>query len=143
MNSKGRPVEQVCDGQCGGGFMTGLRSAAAWPVVARSVGKVAIIGFLATGTSSVWSHWVDALVQRLRELGWIEGSTIAIEIRWAEGRTERYAEIAAELSLRDCSIVLLPAANLPHRPPLTIIPCMLVRKRPSGVDLCESFGGRP
>jgi hypothetical protein len=57
------------------------------------------------------------LLQRLRELGWIEGSTIAIEIRWAEERTERYAEIAAELSLRDGSIVLLPAANLPHRPP--------------------------
>jgi hypothetical protein len=35
-------------------------------------------------------------VQRLRELGWIEGRTIAIEYRWADGRTERFAEIAAE-----------------------------------------------
>jgi putative ABC transport system substrate-binding protein len=35
-------------------------------------------------------------VQRLRELGWIEDRTIAIEVRWAEGRTERFGEIAAE-----------------------------------------------
>ena len=80
-------------------FIAGLGSAAAWPVVARAqnVGKVPVIGFLGTATSSGWSHWVAAFVQRLRELGWIEGRTIAIEIRWAEGRSERYAEIAAEL----------------------------------------------
>ena len=35
-------------------------------------------------------------MQRLRELGWIEGRTVAIEYRWAEGRSERYADIAAE-----------------------------------------------
>jgi putative ABC transport system substrate-binding protein len=36
------------------------------------------------------------VVQRLRELGWIEGYTVAIQFRWAEGRTEQLAEIAAE-----------------------------------------------
>ncbi len=35
-------------------------------------------------------------MQRLRELGWIEGRTVAIEFRWAEGRSERFDEIAAE-----------------------------------------------
>jgi len=39
---------------------------------------------------------LDAFVQRLRELGWIEGRTVAIDYRWAEGRPERFAEIAAE-----------------------------------------------
>jgi putative ABC transport system substrate-binding protein len=42
------------------------------------------------------ADWAAAFVQRLRELGWIEGRTIAIEYRWAENRPERYAEIAAE-----------------------------------------------
>ena len=42
------------------------------------------------------SQWVAAFVQRLRELGWIEGRTVAIECRWAEGRNEHYNEIAAE-----------------------------------------------
>ena len=46
--------------------------------------------------ASAWSPWTAAFVQRLRELGWIEGRTVAIEYRWAEGRTERFAEIAAE-----------------------------------------------
>ena len=43
------------------------------------------------------SQRVAAFVQRLRELGWIEGRTVSIEYRWAEGRSERYAENAAEL----------------------------------------------
>ena len=47
-------------------------------------------------TVSGASQWTAAFVQRLRELGWIEGRTIAIEYRWAEGRAERYPEIATE-----------------------------------------------
>jgi len=54
------------------------------------------IGFLGQSTRSAGSEWVAAFVQRLRELGWIEGRNIAIEYRWAEGRTDRAAEIAAE-----------------------------------------------
>ena len=54
------------------------------------------IGFLGASTPSAWSPWTAAFVQRLRELGWIEGRTVAIEYRWAEGRSERYADIAAE-----------------------------------------------
>jgi putative tryptophan/tyrosine transport system substrate-binding protein len=42
------------------------------------------------------SQWFSVFVQRLRELGWIEGRTVAIEVRWAEGRSERYAEIVGE-----------------------------------------------
>jgi putative ABC transport system substrate-binding protein len=56
---------------------------------------VPTIGFLGTD-ASVWSPWTAAFVQRLRELGWIEGRTIAIEYRWSEGRPARHAEIAAE-----------------------------------------------
>jgi putative tryptophan/tyrosine transport system substrate-binding protein len=73
-------------------------AAAAWPLVSRAqqAGKLPTIGFLGSGTPSAWSHWVAAFAQRLRELGWIEGRTVAIEYRWAEGRSERFAEIAAE-----------------------------------------------
>jgi putative ABC transport system substrate-binding protein len=52
---------------------------------------------LGPNTPSLDSHRVGAFVQRLRELGWIEGRNIAIEYRWGEGRVERLAEIAAEL----------------------------------------------
>ena len=69
-----------------------------WPLVARAQqpGKLPTIGYLASGSPSTNSQWVAAFVQRLRELGWIEGRTIAIEYRWGEGRNERFAEIAAE-----------------------------------------------
>jgi putative ABC transport system substrate-binding protein len=69
-----------------------------WPLAARAQqpAKLPTIGFLGTDTPSGWSHWVVAFVQQLSELGWIEGRTVAIEVRWAEGRPERYTEIAAE-----------------------------------------------
>jgi putative ABC transport system substrate-binding protein len=64
---------------------------------AQQAGKLPTIGYIGTSTPSAQSPWTTAFVPRLRELGWIEGRTVAIEYRWAEGRTERYAEIAAEL----------------------------------------------
>ena len=79
-------------------FITLLGGAAAWPLAARAqqAGKVPIIGFLSQSTRSASSEWVAAFVQRLRELGWSEGRTVAIEYRWGEGREERFAEVAAE-----------------------------------------------
>src|SRR5437016_12938470 len=80
-------------------FVAALGGAvAAWPMIARAqqAAKLPTIGFLGSSTPSTMSQWVAAFVQRLRELGWIEGRTVAIEYRWAEGRSERFAEIAAE-----------------------------------------------
>jgi putative ABC transport system substrate-binding protein len=77
-------------------FITLLGGAvAAWPRAARAQqpGRLPTIGFLGVD-ASVWSPWTAAFVGRLRELGWIEGRTIAIEYRWAEGHPERNAEIA-------------------------------------------------
>ena len=73
-------------------------TAAAWPLVAHAQksAKVPTIGFLGATTPSVWSTFVAAFLQRLREFGWIDGSTVAIEYRWAQGRDELYAEFAAE-----------------------------------------------
>jgi ABC-type uncharacterized transport system substrate-binding protein len=73
-------------------------AAAAWPLAARAQqpGKLPTIGYLGGGGSINQRAWVDAFVQRMRELGWIEGRTVVIEYRWAEGRSERAAEIAAE-----------------------------------------------
>ena len=79
-------------------FITLLGGAAAWPLAARAqqAGKLPTIGYLGSGTPSTLGQWTAAFMQRLRELGWIEGRTVAIEIRWAEGRSDRYAEITAE-----------------------------------------------
>ena len=81
-------------------FITLLGGAAAsWPLTARGQqsGKLPTIGFLGESTPAGQRQWAAAFVQRLRELGWVEGRNIAIEYRWAEGRNERFAELVAEL----------------------------------------------
>jgi ABC-type uncharacterized transport system substrate-binding protein len=69
-----------------------------WSGIARAqqASTLPTIGFLGSSTSKAMTTWIAAFVQRLHELGWTEGRTIAIEYRWGEGRNERYAQIADE-----------------------------------------------
>jgi len=72
-------------------------AAAAWPLVARAQQtKLPIIGLLGGATASAQAQWTTAFVQRLRDLGWVEGQTVAIEYRWVEGRFERSSAIIAD-----------------------------------------------
>src|ERR1700704_363312 len=88
-------------------FIAGLCGVAAWPLAARAQpAKLPTIGFLGTTTPSAWADYVPAFVQRLRELGWIEGRTVAIEYRWAEGRNDRFNEIAAEFARLKVDIIV-------------------------------------
>jgi putative ABC transport system substrate-binding protein len=82
--------------------------AASWPVAARTqqAGKLPTIGFLGATTAALQSQFTLAFVERLRELGWIEGHSVAIEYRWAEGRSERFAELAAELVRLKVDVIL-------------------------------------
>lgn len=73
-----------------GGAVAGL------PLATQAQQKLPTIGFLSVSTPTAWSHFVAAFEQRLGELGWVDGRNIAIEYRWAEGRSERFVEIAAE-----------------------------------------------
>jgi len=79
-------------------FIALVGGTAAWPLAARAqqAGKLPTVGLLASGTPATQGPRIGAFVQRLRELGWIENRTVAIEVRWAEGRSERYGEIADE-----------------------------------------------
>src|SRR5258706_12620797 len=74
-------------------------AAAAWPIATRAQqpARLPTIGYLSSGTPSSAKDWIDAFVQRLSELRWVVGNTVAIEYRWAEARNDRFAEIAAEL----------------------------------------------
>src|SRR3954453_9751879 len=95
-------------------FITLVAGATAWPMAVRAQqATMPVIGFLVGGTPSSHGHLVAAFAKRLRELGWIEGRTAAIEIRWAEGRTERYAEVAAELGLRKIDVIVAPGLGVP------------------------------
>jgi putative ABC transport system substrate-binding protein len=95
----------------------------AWPLAARTQQtRLPIIGFLGANAMA-WSPWTTAFVQRLHELGWIEGHTIAIEYRWNEGQPERIAEIAAEFIRLKVDVIVTNAIAAPAlKQATTVIP---------------------
>src|SRR6266404_8053131 len=97
------------------GFITLIGGAVAWPLAARAqqAGKLPTIGFLGAASASGWNKLVPAFVQRLRELGWTDGRTVPIEFRWAEGRSERYAEIAAEFVRLKVDVIVTSGGAVP------------------------------
>jgi ABC-type uncharacterized transport system substrate-binding protein len=99
---------------------------AAWPLAARAqqAGKVPTIGLLGSATPATQGQWVTAFVQRLRELGWVEGQSLAIDYRWAEGRSQSYTEIAAEfVRLKvDVIVTLGTAPTIAAKQATSVIP---------------------
>ncbi len=96
-------------------FITLICGAAViWPLAARAqqASKVPTIGYLGVDASG-WSSYTAAFENRLRELGWIEGRTVAIEYRWSEGRPEREGEIAAEFVRLKVDVVVTYGAAVP------------------------------
>ena len=88
-------------------------TAATWPLTARAQPRLPTIGFLGPASASAMSAWTAAFVQRLRELGWIEGRTIAIEYRWGDGRADRLSEIAAEFVRLKVDVIVTTRTAVP------------------------------
>jgi putative tryptophan/tyrosine transport system substrate-binding protein len=117
-------------------------TAVAWPLSARAqVAKRPTIGFLGTNTPVAQERWTAAFVQRLHELGWIEGQTVAIEYRWAEGRIERFAELAAELvRLKVDVIVTTGAAVTAAKQATSVVPIVFaIAGDPVGTGMVTSL----
>jgi putative ABC transport system substrate-binding protein len=89
-------------------FITMLGGGAlAWPLAARAQpSKTPTVGFLGASTPATTAQWVAAFAQRLRDLSWIEGRTVAIEYRWTEGHNDRMAEIAAEFLRAKVNVIV-------------------------------------
>jgi ABC-type uncharacterized transport system substrate-binding protein len=117
-------------------------STVSWPITARAQqAKLPTIGYLSATTPSATSQWTSAFVQRLRQLGWIENRTIAIEYRWAEGRSERYAEFAAEfVRLKVDVIAASAAASFAVKLATSAIPIVIpAAQDPVGMGLVASL----
>jgi putative tryptophan/tyrosine transport system substrate-binding protein len=118
--------------------------AVSMPLAARAqqTGKFPTIGFLGAATPEVAGRLVAAFVARLRELGWIEGRTVAIEYRWAEGHSERYSEIAAEFIKLKVDIIVTwgSAPVLAVKQATTVVPIVFAAQMdPVGVGVVASL----
>jgi putative ABC transport system substrate-binding protein len=90
-------------------FILALGSAAAWPLAARAqqAAKIPTIGLVSSSTAAIERPRRDAFVARLGELGWVEGRSVTIEVRAAEGVVERAGEIAAELARLKVDVIVM------------------------------------
>ena len=118
-------------------------TAATWPLAARAqqAGRLPTIGFLGMNPPVAQSQWTAAFVQRLRELGWIEGRTAVVEYRWAEGRTERAAEFVTEFVRLKVDVIVTVGAAVPAAKQVTsVIPIVFAAANdPVGRGLVASL----
>jgi putative ABC transport system substrate-binding protein len=124
-------------------FLTLLGGAVAWPLPAsaQQTSKLPTIGFLSPTTASVENQRVAAFVQRLRELDWIEGRTVAIKVRWAEGRSERAAEIVAEFVRQKVDVIVSrgTVSVLAAKQATSVIPIVFAGGDPVGTGFVVSL----
>jgi putative ABC transport system substrate-binding protein len=117
-------------------------AAAVWPIAARAQQqRLPTIGLLGVSTASNWTNWTSAFVRRLSELGWTEGRNVMIEYRWAEGRSERYPEIAAEFVSRKVDVIVTAGTAEPavQRATLAIPIVFALALDPIGSGLIKSL----
>ncbi len=125
-------------------FMAGLGIAAALPMLARAQqpSRVPTIGFLGAASREIAGPWVSAFVKRLHELGWDEGRNVTIEYRWAEASSQRYREIATELSSRKVDVIVTwaSAPTLAAKRATTTIPIVFAAQMdPVGAGVVASL----
>jgi putative ABC transport system substrate-binding protein len=111
-----------------------------WPLNARAQQstKLPTIGFMGAGTQSGWSQWTAAFLQRLHELGWIEGRTVAIEYRWADGSSERDAANAAEFVRLKVDVIVTVGGTIAKQA-TSDIPIVFAIGDPLGQNLVASL----
>src|SRR5436189_6133774 len=89
-------------------FIAGVGAATAWSIAGRAQQALPVVGFLNVASATGYSNYVAAFRDGLKESGYVEGQSIAIEYRWAEGHYDRLPEMAADLVRRQVSVL---AAN--------------------------------
>jgi putative ABC transport system substrate-binding protein len=110
---------------------------------AQQPGKIFRIGFLDGSTVSGNAVMVDAFRQELTKLGWIEGKSITIEYRFAEQKSERLAELAAELVRLKVDLIVVASTGpaLAAKSATTTIPIVMASGGdPVGAGLVSSLG---
>jgi putative tryptophan/tyrosine transport system substrate-binding protein len=95
--------------------------------------QVRTIGLLGSGSEAAQQEWTAAFVRRMAQLGWTEGGNLKIAYRWADGRYERFAEIAAELVKLKVDLILT------HN----TVPTLVVKQATSSIPIVFATAGDP
>ena len=117
-------------------FITLLGGAVAtWPLAARAQQSSTMrrIGFLGPLSEQTQLQWTTAFLKGLRDHGWIEGTTISIDYRWAEGRSDRFAELAAELVQRNVGVIVTAGTE----------PTLAVKQATASIPIVFAAAGDP
>src|SRR5215212_8366731 len=109
-------------------FVGGIASAAAWPVAARAQQVAApLVGFLGNSTAELEANLINPFRNALREHGYIEGQTIQIQYRWADGDYSRFPALVNELIAVGSAVIVTagtPAAAAVAKA-TKVIPCVM------------------
>jgi len=117
--------------------------AAPLAVEAQQATKAPRIGFVEAGSRSANQHFLDAFRQGLRDLRYVEGQTIVIEDRWADGRPDRFSELIAELILLKVDVLVVastPGADAAKKITSTVPVVFWGVADPAGTGLVASLG---
>ena len=125
-------------------FITVLGVAATWPLAARTQKQPPrTIGFLDAGSRRSAEFGVAAFIQGLREEGYVEGRSVAVEYRWADGKYDRMSAIVAEFVQRRMAVIVTcagtPGAQIAKAATSTIPVVFRIGTDPIAAGLVASF----
>jgi putative tryptophan/tyrosine transport system substrate-binding protein len=106
---------------------------AAWPLAARAQLKP-VIGFLGSTSAGTFAPFVAAFHQGLSETGYVEGQSLKIEYRWADGRFEQLAALAADLVGRKVDLIVTAGGN---------VAALAAKRATSTIPIVFASGGDP